>query len=145
MPFHLGDIANGKLIDRVLAEHKPIAVFHFAGSTIAEESVRSPLKYYMNNTAATMNLLASCVAAGVESFIFSSTAAIYGAAKVVPIPETALPAPVNPYETSKWMIEQMLAEVSATTSLRAASLRYFMSPVPTHRVAAVRADLIPPI
>jgi UDP-glucose 4-epimerase len=125
VPFHLGSVADRGLIDTVLAAHRPAAVFHFAGSIIAEESVRSPLKYYMNNTAATMNLLASCVAAGVGSFIFSSTAAIYGAATIVPIPETALPAPVNPYGTSKWMIEQMLAEVSAATPLRAASLRYF--------------------
>jgi UDP-glucose 4-epimerase len=125
VPFHLGNVADRQLMDAVLEEHRPAAVFHFAGSIIAEESVRSPLKYYMNNTAATMNLLASCIAHGVESFIFSSTAAIYGAAKAVPIPEGALPAPVNPYGTSKWMIEQMLSEVSAATTLRAASLRYF--------------------
>jgi UDP-glucose 4-epimerase len=61
----------------------------------------------------------------VPSFIFSSTAAIYGAAKAVPIPEDALPAPVNPYGTSKWMIEQILTEISAASPLRTASLRYF--------------------
>jgi UDP-glucose 4-epimerase len=123
--FHLGDVADRQFMAEVLERHEPGAVLHFAGSIIAEESVRLPLKYYMNNTAATMNLLASCVAAGVPSFIFSSTAAIYGAAKAVPIPEDALPAPVNPYGTSKWMIEQMLTEISAASPLRTASLRYF--------------------
>src|ERR1700754_3095607 len=77
-PLVVGDVGDRALVERVLGEHRIDTVMHFAAHTIVPESVRDPLKYYGNNTCATRSLLASCSAAGVRNFVFSSTAAVYG-------------------------------------------------------------------
>jgi len=89
------------------------------------ESVADPLKYYANNTCNTRNLLACCQAAGVEHFIFSSTAAVYGIPAELPATEDSPTAPINPYGMSKLMSEHMLRDLSAATPLRHVILRYF--------------------
>ena len=102
-----------------------IFVLHFAGSIIVPESVTNPLKYYANNTMASRNLIECCVDAGVKAFVFSSTAAVYGNPSELPLTEDADTCPINPYGSSKLMTEWMLRDVSATSDLSYAALRYF--------------------
>jgi UDP-glucose 4-epimerase len=125
VPLEEGNIGDEALMADILARHRPVAVLHFAGSIVAPESTVDPLKYYANNTSASRNLIASCVAAGVNRFLFSSTAAIYGNADSGPIREDAPEAPINPYGTSKLMTEWMLRDTEAATDLRYLALRYF--------------------
>jgi UDP-glucose 4-epimerase len=99
---------------------------HLAGSVSALESLERPLDYLRNNTAASAELARACVEAGVRRFIFSSSAAVYGAAGVSPCREDAVPAPITPYGRSKLMTETMLADLSASCpGFEAVCLRYF--------------------
>ncbi|GIL40028.1 UDP-glucose 4-epimerase GalE [Roseiterribacter gracilis] len=125
VPFVQADIADEPTMGAILRDHRVRAVLHFAGSISVGESVRDPLRYYRNNVAGSAALLAACVDAGVRSLVFSSTAAVYGAPDVTPIPETAQLAPINPYGASKAMTERTLADVGAAHGLRWAALRYF--------------------
>ena len=123
--FIEGDVGDQALLGRVMAEHRIDAVMHFAGSIVVPESVAEPLKYYRNNTANSRTLIAACVDAGVDKFIFSSTAAVYGIPETSPVGEDAPLRPINPYGTSKLMTEWMLRDVAAATNLRFVNLRYF--------------------
>lgn len=121
----VGDVADAALVGRLLADHGIEAVIHFAGSVIVPESVSDPLKYYRNNTSASRSLIEACVTAGVDKFIFSSTAAVYGDPLSVPVPEDAPLVPLSPYGMSKLMTELMLKDVSAAHDFRYTALRYF--------------------
>ncbi len=125
VPFVEGNVADGPLVEDLLARHQVGAVIHFAGSVVVPESVADPLKYYRNNTAASRNLLESCVKGGVRHFLFSSTAATYGIPQRVPVAEDAPTVPINPYGWSKLMTERMLADVSAAHPINHGALRYF--------------------
>ena len=125
VPLVVGDVGDLALVDRLLREHKVDAVVHLAGAILVAESVVDPLKYYQRNTAAAATLLQACHAAGVGRFVFSSTAAVYGAPATVPIPETAQLAPINPYGRSKLAVEWMLADAAQAGLLRYLALRYF--------------------
>jgi UDP-glucose 4-epimerase len=87
--------------------------------------VTDPLRYYANNTAASLTLISACVAAGVDNFIFSSTAAVYGEPKRSPVAEDDRTAPINPYGSSKLCTEWILRDTTAATPLRYVALRYF--------------------
>ena len=118
------NVADPAMAD-VLRDHRVRAIMHFAGSVVVPESVSDPLKYYGNNTAATRSLLQSAVAAGVPHFIFSSTAATYGAPTRVPIAESDPTVPINPYGMSKLMTEAMLRDVAFAHPMNYCALRYF--------------------
>jgi UDP-glucose 4-epimerase len=120
-----GDIADGPLVERIIAEHGIGAIMHFAGSVVVPESVSDPLKYYHNNTAKSRALIESAVNGGVKHFIFSSTAATYGTPESVPVSEDAPKRPINPYGMSKLMTEAMLADVAAAHPMNYCALRYF--------------------
>lgn len=121
----IGDTGNRELVSRILQDYDVGAVLHFAAHTIVPESVANPLKYYGNNTCNSRNLLACCQAAGVEHFIFSSTAAVYGIPEMAVAREDTPTAPINPYGTSKLMTEWMLRDLSVASDLRHVALRYF--------------------
>jgi UDP-glucose 4-epimerase len=121
----VGDIADAALLDGIFQERDIDAVIHFAGSVIVPESVGNPLKYYRNNTAASLTLINACVRHGVPDFVFSSTAAVYGDPEKVPTPESAALKPVSPYGRSKLMTEMMLADAAAAHEFRYCALRYF--------------------
>ncbi len=123
--FVQGDTGDADLVERILREHDIEAVLHFAAHTIVPESVENPLKYYGNNTCKTRNLLECCQRAGVNYFIFSSTAAAYGIPQGALCSEETITAPINPYGTSKLMSEMMLRDLSAASGLRHVILRYF--------------------
>lgn len=119
------DIADTERMTALLQDNGCEAILHFAGSTVVPESVENPLKYYGNNTCASRNLLQAALAAGVQRFIFSSTAAVYGNPERLPVDEDVALAPVSPYGKSKLMTETMLQDVAAATDLRYTALRYF--------------------
>ncbi len=121
----IGDTGDKTLVAELLTKHNIKSVLHFAAHTIVPESVSDPLKYYGNNTCSTRNLLECCHAAGVQHFIFSSTAAVYGIPEIVPVTEEAPNQPINPYGTSKLMSEWMLKDLASATDLRYTILRYF--------------------
>ena len=123
--FVQGDVRDQALVRKIVAEQGVDAVVHFAGSTVVPESVADPLKYYANNTAATRDLLQVCAETGIERFIFSSTAAVYGVTDADLVVETAEEDPASPYGRSKLMSEAMLADLAAATPLRYVALRYF--------------------
>lgn len=120
-----GDLADRAALSRLFAEHAFDAVLHFASFIQVGESVSLPLKYYQNNVANTLNLLEAMKEAGVRRFVFSSTAAVYGTPKEIPITETAHLQPENPYGRSKLMVEDILADCERAWGLRSAILRYF--------------------
>jgi UDP-glucose 4-epimerase len=124
----VGNAGDAALAGALIEEHGVRAVVHFAGSIVVPESVADPLKYYGNNSAASRSLIEACVAKGVERFIFSSTAAVYGIAETLPVPETAPTRPINPYGRSKLFTEWMLEDVAASPAGRRFKhviLRYF--------------------
>jgi UDP-glucose 4-epimerase len=120
-----GDAGDTRLVGELLKEHNIHTVIHFAAHTIVPESVADPLKYSGNYTCQTRNLLAACAAQGVQHFVFSSTAAVYGNADSGICAEDSPLAPINPYGTSKLMSEWMLRDLAATSDLRYVALRYF--------------------
>jgi len=121
----VGDCGDQALVANLLQRHAIGAVMHFAAHTIVPESVSDPLKYYRNNTANTLSLLECCQQAGIEQFIFSSTAAVYGIPEDGLAHENTPTVPINPYGTSKLMSEWMLRDVAAANALRYVTLRYF--------------------
>lgn len=123
--FVLLDLADLAGVDALLSEGGFEAVIHFAASSVVPESMRDPLKYYLNNTAASTALIASCVEHGVNRVVFSSTAAVYGVPPDGLAREDGPTAPINPYGRSKRMIERVLTDVAAVTPLTFVALRYF--------------------
>ena len=124
-PLVIGNLADRALVARTIGEYSVGTVMHFAANTVVPESVRDPLKYYGNNTAATRNLLEACMQGGVRRLVFSSTAAVYGM-PVGGVAREDMPlAPINPYGTSKLMSEWILRDLAAVSDFRYVSLRYF--------------------
>jgi UDP-glucose 4-epimerase len=120
-----GDIGDEELTLTIINEHNVDAIIHFAGSIIVPDSVSDPLGYYLNNTVKSRSLIHSAVKAGVPHFIFSSTAAVYGNPKSVPVREDDDLLPISPYGTSKLMTELMLRDASIAHDLTYVALRYF--------------------
>ena len=123
--FVQGDMADTELLRGLFAARKFDAVMHFASFIEVGESVREPAKYYRNNVANTLALLAAMREAGVDRFIFSSTAAIFGTPQYVPIDERHPRAPINPYGRTKNMVEDVLSDYERAYGLRSVCLRYF--------------------
>lgn len=123
--FALGDLADYGFLVETLKKYKIEAVMHFAASAEVAESVRFPLRYYHNNVCNTHNLLCGMEEVGVEKFVFSSSAAVYGIPEKVPIVEDTPTKPINPYGQTKLDIERMCHFQSQTGKLRYATLRYF--------------------
>lgn len=121
----VGDIADTALVKKTIEVHGVTAIIHFAGSIVVPESVANPLYYYLNNTANSRGLIQCAVETGVQQFIFSSTAAVYGNPQENPVTETATPAPMSPYGSSKLMTEIMLADTANAHDFRYVALRYF--------------------
>lgn len=121
----VGDVADAAVLDGLFAGHRFAGVMHFAAHIEVGESVADPAKYYRNNVAATQTLLDAMVRHDVSTFIFSSTAAIFGEPQYVPIDEAHPRDPINPYGRSKWMVEQIMEDYDRAYGLKAVALRYF--------------------
>ncbi len=118
-------VTNTEAVRRAVREHSIKAVIDLAGVIEVGESVRDPLKYYDINTARKIPFLRTLLECGVNKYVFSSTAAVYGEPTQIPIPESHPLLPNNPYGASKRMVEQMLMDLSAAQGLRYMALRYF--------------------
>lgn len=124
--FIEADLKDFGLIEGIFKAKKFDAVIHFAASIVVPESVKNPLKYYMNNTVNTTNLIKLAVETGVKKFIFSSTAAVYGEPEEIPVKESTPTKPINPYGMSKLMSETVLRDVgNAHPEFKYVILRYF--------------------
>ncbi|MFZ5842800.1 MAG: UDP-glucose 4-epimerase GalE [Pseudomonadota bacterium] len=121
----VGDTGDRELVMKLLREHNIQSILHFAANTVVPESVEKPLQYYRNNTVNVLNLLECCQAAGVEHFIFSSTAAVYGTPDTLMVTEASPTRPESPYGLSKLMSEWLLRDYAATGAIRHVTLRYF--------------------
>jgi UDP-glucose 4-epimerase len=125
VPFIAGSTGDRPLVAEIITRHRVSAIIHFAASIVVPESVSDPLGYYGNNTMNTCALLDVAIKGGVREFIFSSTAAVYGNARDIPVREDAPTAPISPYGTSKLMSEIMLHDAGKAHGLRFVILRYF--------------------
>lgn len=121
----VGDLADTDLLNHVFRTAAPEAVLHFAAFIEAGESMRSPERYFRNNTANTLGLLECMLRHKIQKLVFSSTAALYGNPERTPIDEDAKLSPTNAYGESKLLVEQMLSWFHRVHRLRYASLRYF--------------------
>lgn len=122
----VGDLADKEKLIQALKDFKPDAIIHFAAFIEVAESVAKPLKYFRNNTANALNLLEAARICGIDRFIFSSTAAVYGIPEENPVAENAPLKPINPYGASKAMTEKFLEDLAfGDDDFRYVSLRYF--------------------
>lgn len=120
------DLADTDLLEEIFSTHKFDAIIHFAAYIEVFESMQNPLKYYLNNTANTANLINLALKFGVKKFIFSSTAATYGEPENGVVCENSPQNPINPYGNSKLMSEQILKDAAAANSdFKFGILRYF--------------------
>ena len=121
----VGNIDNPVLLSCLFQEEPFDAVMHFAAFAEVGESMLQPAQYFRNNTAATLTLLEACLRHGVNRFVFSSSAAVFGIPVSVPIDESAPRHPINPYGLTKLQTEIMLEWFRQIHGLRYAVLRYF--------------------
>jgi UDP-glucose 4-epimerase len=125
VPLVVGDMGDQDLVGKAIREHGVEAIAHFAAKIVVPESVADPLGYYLNNTVKSRALIEAAVKNGVNHFIFSSTAAVYGEPATIPVPEDLPLNPVSPYGRSKLMTEWMLQDTARAHDLRYVILRYF--------------------
>jgi UDP-glucose 4-epimerase len=124
-PLVQASVLDAAAVTQALRDHGVRGIVHVAAKKQVEESVRRPLHYYRENVEGLRTLLEAATSVGVGSFIFSSSAAVYGAPDVDVVSEDQPCRPVNPYGTTKLVGEWMVEEVFAATGLRYVNLRYF--------------------
>jgi len=125
VPLHVADLGDENAVNDILLREKIDIVMHFAAFCYVGESVTDPLKYYLNNLAATIHLLSAMIGAGVRRFVFSSTCATFGVPERLPISETARQAPINPYGQTKLDVENALRALVHAGKISFAVFRYF--------------------
>ena len=123
--FVKGDLKNKSDLENLFRNFDIDAVIHFAAYIRVEESVQNPRKYYSNNLIGTVNLLNEMIDHDVKKIVFSSTAAVYGEPKYVPIDENHSKHPINPYGKTKFMVEEILDDYDKAYELKSIRLRYF--------------------
>jgi UDP-glucose 4-epimerase len=126
IPLVVGNTRDTALVAQLLRDEKLEAVVHFAAYKAAGESMEQPGRYFDNNVTGTLGLLEGMRAASVRHLVFSSTCAVYGTPKNLPVSEANTPVgPESPYGESKLMVEQMLRWYDVAHGLRSVALRYF--------------------
>jgi UDP-arabinose 4-epimerase len=124
-PIERGELTDSIRLREVLAKYRPVAIVHFAAFAYVGESNLNPTLYYLNNVGGTVALLEAMSNAGVSKIVFSSSCAVYGAPKAVPISEETSYAPINPYGTTKTICERILRDCATAFPLSFIALRYF--------------------
>jgi UDP-glucose 4-epimerase len=125
VPLVEADCADRAVVESVVRQHGVDVVIHCAGLISVTESVREPLLYYNGNVSASVSLFEAALAGGARHILFSSTATVYGAPEAPMLDETLPIAPVNPYASSKAMVERILQDLFATGRASVGVLRYF--------------------
>ena len=123
--FYRGDLRNRRFLDRVFDRENVAGVVHFASVSIVPESMRNPLKYFDDNLEGTITLLEVMAKHHVKHIVFSSSAAVYGEPKRIPIKETDPKRPTNPYGESKLMMEKVMHWADVAYQIHYVALRYF--------------------
>ncbi|ACS80093.1 UDP-glucose 4-epimerase GalE [Maridesulfovibrio salexigens] len=123
--FVQGDLRNPEDLAKLFAENSFDAVFHFSGLIVVSESVEKPFEYYDNNVTGTLNLLQAMRKHGVNKFVFSSTAAVYGEPVMEMITEDHPLKPLNPYGRTKLQVEEILQDYAVAYGLNSVCFRYF--------------------
>lgn len=123
--FYEGDIRDANVLDRIFTENRIEAVIHFAANSLVGESMEKPLLYFNNNVYGMQMLLEAMKRHGVDKIVFSSTAAVYGEPRRIPIMESDDTIPTNTYGETKLTMEKMMKWVSRADGIRYVSLRYF--------------------
>ncbi|MED0656061.1 UDP-glucose 4-epimerase GalE [Anoxybacillus ayderensis] len=123
--FYEGDIRDRHFLSDIFKKHEIDTVIHFAAHSLVGESVKKPLAYYNNNVYGTEVLLHVMNEHGVKQIVFSSTAAVYGEPKQIPIQETDETNPESPYGETKLAMEKMMKWANVAYGIRYISLRYF--------------------
>ncbi|MEU2080120.1 UDP-glucose 4-epimerase GalE [Streptomyces sp. NPDC013489] len=137
---HVADVRDRRALDAVFTSHPIDAVIHFAAKKAVGESVRIPLAYYDINVGGTTALVSAMHEHGVHRLVFSSSCSIYGDVTTLPLTEKSPAAPTNPYATTKWTCEQILADVCLhMPELRVLALRYF-NPAGAHPTGLLGED-----
>jgi UDP-glucose 4-epimerase len=121
----VGDIADFDLVSNLCRERGVKSVIHFAAYKSVGESMTDPFRYFSNNVNGSTMLIEAVAAAGVEQFVFSSSAAVYGSPERVPVTEDLPTRPESVYAETKLMIEHVLRWVGETRGMRSVCLRYF--------------------
>lgn len=130
--FVQGDVRDRGVLDKVFAQFKIGAVLHFAGLKAVGESTQIPLAYYDNNVHGSVLLLQAMQQAGVRTFVFSSSATVYGDPQALPLTEDHPRQATNPYGHTKLVVEDILHNLyDSEPGWRIARLRYF-NPVGAH-------------
>lgn len=120
-----GDFGDRELVSRLMRQEHFDAVLHFAAFASVPDSIVHPARYYRNNVANMQTLLDCCVENGIRYFVFSSSAATYGAPRYTPMDERHPQQPINPYGMTKLIGERMLADYERAYGLRYCAFRYF--------------------
>jgi UDP-glucose 4-epimerase len=123
--FIEGDLSDQKKLKETFQAYQIDTVIHFAADSLVGESVQNPLKYFNNNVKNSLNLIEIMEEFKVKKIVFSSSAAVYGEPKEIPIPENHPCVPTNPYGETKWIFEKVLQAFHDTKKLNFISLRYF--------------------
>lgn len=123
--FYEGDVRDGAILDKIFVKHHVDAVLHFCACSLVGESVEKPLLYFNNNVGGMQSLLEAMHRNNVNKIVFSSSAAVYGEPKSVPIFEDDETNPTNPYGESKRIMEKMIHWVGKKHNINYVSLRYF--------------------
>jgi UDP-glucose 4-epimerase len=121
----VGDINDYDLLIKLFSTYPISAVIHFAAYAYVGESVKNPRKYYRNNVVGSLTLLEAMLDCGINKIVFSSTCATYGISDTVPILETQLQRPINPYGRSKLAVERILLDFDQAYDLKSVIFRYF--------------------
>lgn len=138
--FYNVNLTDVNETEKVFEENNIDSVIHFAAFKAVGESVEKPLEYYYNNLTSALVVLRAMKKYGCRSFVFSSSATVYGDAKIVPITEDSPLSTTNPYGSTKLMIEDMLRDIAkAEPQLNIAILRYF-NPVGAHKSGLIGED-----
>jgi UDP-glucose-4-epimerase GalE len=124
-PLVEGDAADVDAVRAALRRYPVCGVLHFAALLDVGESVREPLRYYRQNVGGALGVLEAMAAEGVRRFILSSTCAVYGEPREVPMRESHPREPINSYGETKLAIERALGHIGRATGIRSISLRYF--------------------
>lgn len=123
--FYDADIADTELVADIIKEHQIKSIIHFAAKSVVSESLLKPELYFYENTVKSFNFFKTAIKAGIKNIVFSSTAAVYGIPENIPIKENTIIAPINPYGTSKHMIEEYLEWMGKVHGINWIALRYF--------------------
>ncbi|GAB3993008.1 UDP-glucose 4-epimerase GalE [Glycomyces albus] len=125
VPLEKGGILDRARLERVLREHEISGVVHIAARKQVAESVERPLDYYRENVEGLRTVLEASAAAGVRSFLFSSSAAVYGMPDVDLVTEDTPCAPMSPYGETKLAGEWLVRAAGRAHGMATACLRYF--------------------